>query len=306
MKTFTSLRRVDPKAHNLVSTYTKLNVQGYQPRYSRPFPGTRYLRIYGQFEDQAEIHGLLDLVTWAKATLPALDGIDWSSMEDSVVHSLINEHPLELSLSNQHTPFKQIKVAELIADIEGEADLSCVDAFPGEIMVEGFAPHLVTDASEIASLSHIPIPLTFSLGYSALPLHALSTIEVGDVLLIEHIKGRVSSNGKTLFTSELNHETIMILERTENETLAPETSQATESLTGINALPIELSIVLMEKIVPLNQFKAITPGEIIELPEGAILDVEIRANQQCFARGELIQLTNGQLGVEIRSLWPKE
>jgi type III secretion system YscQ/HrcQ family protein len=138
-------------------------------------------------------------------------------------------------------------------------------------------------------------------------LSALSTIEVGDVLLIEHTEGRVSSNGKTLFTSELTQEAIMILNRTENETEHHDTSaMPDENTTGLNSLPIELSVVLMEKIVPLNQFKAITPGEIIELPPDAMLNVEIRANQRCFARGELVQLANGQLGVEIRTLWAQE
>ena len=156
------------------------------------------------------------------------------------------------------------------------------------------------------TLSHLRVPLTFSLGYSVLPYNTLATIEVGDVLLIEHTEGRVSSHGKTLFTSELNQETIMILERDENGEHDKVDAPSTASATGLNTLPVELSFVLLEKIVPLNELKAITPGEIVELPPGAMLDVEIRANQRSFARGELIQLANGQLGVEIRTLWPQE
>jgi flagellar motor switch/type III secretory pathway protein FliN len=59
----------------------------------------------------------------------------------------------------------------------------------------------------------------------------------------------------------------------------------------------------MEKTVTLAELKLLTPGEIVELSKNNILDVEIRANQKKFARGELIQLPDGQLGVEIRTIW---
>ena len=96
----------------------------------------------------------------------------------------------------------------------------------------------------------------------------------------------------------------MILEP--NDAEDPASNSIEHQPTGLAALPIELSIVLMEKLVPLEQVKTITPGEIIELPHSAMLDVEIRINQAHFARGELIQLPNGQLGVEIHQLWPLE
>lgn len=309
MKTLTTLRRVEIPAHTLASICAQLKHQGYQPRLSRPLSGVRYLRFQAQLGDLSEMNGLLDLATWAKTALPELDGIDWLSMEDRVLQPLIAEHPLQLALSHQHAPFIQMKTVELVSNVNHTHDLPCLDALPGTVMVEQFIPHTPKDASEIASVSHLPIPLTFSIGYSVLPLSALTTIEVGDVLLIEHAEGRVLSNGITLFTSELTQGGIMILNRTGNETeheSEHNSEQPAENATGLNSLPIELSVVLMEKVVPLNQFKAITPGEIIELPPSAMMDVEIRANQRCFARGELIQLANGQLGVEIRTLWPQE
>jgi len=309
MKTLSALRRVEPTANNLASICAQLEHQGYQPQLSRPVSGMRYLRFHVQFEDMSELNGLLDLASWAKTSLPELDGIDWLSMEDRILQPLITEHPLQLALSHQHAPLVHMRMVGIVTEVKHTHDLPCLEALPGTVLVEQFTPHTLTDASEIASLSDLQIPLTFSIGYSMLPLSVLTTIEVGDVLLIEHTEGRVSSNGKTLFTSELSQKAIMILNRTENETeheRVGNTMQQTENTTGLNSLPIELSVVLMEKTVPLNQFKAITPGEIIELPPSAMLDVEIRANQRCFARGELIQLANGQLGVEIRTLWTQE
>ena len=305
MKTFSTLRRVEPTAHTLASICAQLEHQGYQPQLSRPVPGMRYLRFHVQFEDRSELNGLLDLASWAKTSLPELDGIDWLSMEDRVLQPLITEHPVQLALSHQHAPLIHMRMVELVTEATHTHDLPSLDALPGAVLVERFTPRTPTDVSEIASLNDLQIPLTFSIGYSTLPLSALATIEVGDVLLIEHAEGRVSSNGKTLFTSELAQKAIMILNRTENDSEHDPTQQP-DNTTGLNSLPIELTVVLMEKTVPLNQFKAIAPGEIIELPPSAMLDVEIRANQRCFAHGELIQLANGQLGVEIRTLWTKE
>lgn len=305
MKILTTLRRVEASVHTLANIHAQLTHQGYQPQLSRPLPGIRYLRFRAQFEDRSEIKGLLSFSAWIKTVLPELDGVDWLSIEDQIVHPLITEHPLQLALSHQHSPFIQTGTVELVSDVKYAHDLPCLDALPGEIMVEQFTPHMPKNASEVASLSHLPIPLTFSIGYSVLPLSALTTIEVGDVILVEHAEGRVSSNGLTLFTSELTQGGIMVLNRRENEA-EHNLEQSTENTMGLDTLPVELSVVIMEKVVPLNQFKAITPGEIIELPPGAVMDVEIRANKRCFARGELIQLANGQLGVEIRALWPQE
>jgi type III secretion system YscQ/HrcQ family protein len=309
MKTFSTLRRVETTAPTLANICAQLEHQGYQPQLSRTLPGTRYLRFHAQFEDKSELNGLLDLASWSKTALPALDGIDWLSMENRILQPLISEHPLQLALSHQHAPIIHMRMVDLVTEEQHTHDLPSLDASPGAVLVEQYIPHTPTDASEITSLNDLQIPLTFSIGYSMLPLSALTTIEVGDVLLIEHAQGSVSSNGKTLFTSELAQETIMILNRTEDESeheKVSSTAQPTDNTTGLNSLPIELSVVLMEKTIPLNQFKEITPGEIIELPPSAMMDVEIRANQRCFARGELVQLANGQLGVEIRTLWTKE
>lgn len=307
MKIFSALRRVELSAHTLASLCAQLTQQGYQPQLSRPLAGIRYLRFHAQFEDLAEIIGLLDLTAWARAALPILEGIDWLSVEDSVLHPLLAEQPLHLALSHQHAPIMQTRVVELVTDVNPLQDLPCLEAVPGAIMVEQYTPRTLIDVSELPSLQSLQIPLTFSIGYSRLPLAALDTIEVGDVLLIEHNEGRVRSKGTTLFTSELSKEGIMILNRTEDEPFQQESQHdvSAENATGLNSLPVELSIVLLEKTVPLSQFKSITPGEIIELPPGAMLDVEIRANQHRFARGELVQLANGQLGVEIRALWQK-
>lgn len=304
MKILNTLRRVETSAPTYANICAKLKHQGYQPQPRRPLSGSRYLRFYGQFEDSAEINGLLEISSWATSALPELDGIDWFSMEDQVLQSLIAEHPLHLALSHQHAPLAQTKTLGLVVDVNNLSDLPCLDASPGAIMVEQFTPQVAADVSEIASLNNIQIPLVFSIGHSILTLSAMDTIEVGDVLLIEHVQGRVTSNGVTLFLSELNQKAIMILDRTEDGDEPHATSG--EDTAGLNSLPIELSVVLMEKTVPLNQFKAITPGEIIELPAEAMLNVEVRANQRCFARGELVQLANGQLGVEIRTLWSQE
>jgi len=97
----------------------------------------------------------------------------------------------------------------------------------------------------------------------------------------------------------------MILEHNENKTAQPGLESLSESdmQRGLARLPVELTVVLMEKTVTLAELKQIAPGEIMPLPQNSVLDVEIRANQQKFASGELIQLPDGQLGVEIRKIW---
>ena len=75
------------------------------------------------------------------------------------------------------------------------------------------------------------------------------------------------------------------------------------SQSTLSALPVELSFVLMEKSVTLAELQTMLPGQIVDLPKDQLCQVDIRVNHQPFARGELVQLADGQLGVEIHRTW---
>ena len=303
MSQFTALRQVDKTAHTITSSCSRLQHLGYQPTTEHVLLSQHYLRFQGQFDDGTEITGAIDLASWASRALPALDGIDWLSIDVQVLPSLFAAHPLELALAQQHAPFSNISTLGLVADSIDLSNLPALAASPGPVLVERITCHITKDVADLTTLNRLTIPITFYLGHSTLPNHALAQIQIGDVLLVERMDCRVAIHGKTLFRMEFSQESIMILEPHETEVAD---SPSHGPVTGLATLPVKLSIVLMEKLLPLAQVKNITPGEVIELPPSAMLEIEIRINQTQFARGELIQLPDGQLGVEIHQLWPLE
>jgi len=307
----TALRSVDVQDQAQGNLCVRLSYLGYQPQQKSIPVSNLYLHFHAEFNDASQISGYIDIGTWLTQTLPTVEGIDWLSVDEQVLPSLIASYPLHLELINQHTEIKHCHVTEMVKDTAALADLPCLRIRTGVVIVQSLTrctQHYVEDfACEAMNpeLRHLLlIPLTYLVGNSFLPLQFLGTLKVGDVLLLDQVAGRINSNNKTLFKFELEQESLMILEHNEELLAGQATTSAgfVDVKNGFNNLPIELSIVLMERTVTLAELKAITPGEIMSLPSDVIMDVEIRANQCRFARGELVQLTNGQLAVEIRQI----
>jgi type III secretion protein Q len=311
MNRLTALRSIDAETQGNVRA--RLEYLGYQPQETGLLADKLYLRFQATFEDGSEITGYIDKATWLSQSMPVLQGIDWLSVDENVLPSLIAAHPFQLSLLGQHASVTHCRIVELVKDVEPLSALPSLPATTGVVIIENLvrkiSDALSDSAFELEMQDKLPVPLEFYLGRTVMPVQGLSSINVGDVLLVEQLIGHVKSRNQTLFKFELGEDSIMIIEHND-ELLMDEIPQKTvdtkhaEEKNGINNLPIELSVVLLEKMVTIGELKAILPGEILNLPPDALMDVEIRANQRCFARGELIQLSSGQLGVEIRKIWP--
>jgi len=307
----TALRSVCVQDQVQGNLFARLSYLGYRPQAKSILVGNRYLRFKAEFDDASQICGYIDIGTWLNQALPTIEGIDWLSMDEKLLPSLIASYPLHLELINQHASIKQCQVVEIIKDVVALSALPCLPITTGIVIVHSLTAPTQAQAEECdcdatnPGLHHqIPIPLNYFLGNSFLPLQFLGTLKVGDLLLIDHVAGKIKSNNKTLFKFELEQESLMILKHNE-ELLAvetPTTAEFVDAKNVFNNLPVELSVILMEKTVTLAELKAITPGEIMSLPGDVIMDIEVRANQRRFARGELIQLSNGQLAVEIRQI----
>jgi len=305
MKPLSSLRRINLQAPSPDSTSLLLHQCGYEPYYTTNLGGNYYLEFSGQFEDESEIAGYVDVSTWMNQALPNLSGLDWASVDHQVLPSLMAAYPLTLNLVHQHAPIQNCQLGEIVSDLSDLGGLPCLELASGAVLVKRFKQGNLFAPQDQKEFEGLPVPLVFCIGSSSLPIQALSQVEIGDVLLIEHVAGRVLTNKKPLFKFEFNKGKIMILDNSENEVegLVPLNGPEPDVDNSLDRLPIELSVVLMEKTVTLAELKLLAPGEVVELSKNNILDVEIRANQKKFARGELIQLPDGQLGVEIRTIW---
>ncbi len=318
MKPLTGLRCVDRHTQQLGNTCAQLRLSGYEPVTDMLHTGSRYLRFSAQFTDRSEMVGYADLGAWLATTLPELEGIDWVSIDDALLPGLIDSASWQPDLVSQHAPVAACTVSPIFGHPDQVAQLPRIRSQHGWILVEQFQPTNSDGLVGVQPLAGVSIPLKFQLGQSEFPLQRLSMIELGDVLVIATPRLRVVSKGKTLFTFAVHQESIMILESEQGmdaefpefeayqSDVNPELTDNTGkplSPAKLATLPVHLSFVLMEKSVTLAELQSMVPQQIVALPSEQFRGVDIRVNGQSFARGELVQFADGQLGVEIQRIW---
>jgi type III secretion protein Q len=305
MGALTALRSVDVQDQPLGNSAARLCHLGYVILPQALLPATRYMRFRTQFADQSHMTGLIEIASWLTNAVPEVDGIDWHTLDEKLIPSLIAAYPLHLEIVNQHSSILNNVVAELVNDTHDLARYPRVATTSGAILIEQFHYGQTSDGGINAihdAEDRLIRKLDFVVGYSNVPLHALATIEVGDVLLIAHRQERVIAADTALFNFSLNQQSILIDDLTDHDDqqCADKENATMNATSKLDDLPIELSFILMEKQVTLAELRTMAPGEVVELPPDQAMHVEIRANGRKFSQGELVQLSNGQLAVEIR------
>jgi type III secretion protein Q len=317
MKTLDGLRCVDSATQQRGHTAAALRSVGYQPQLDIVLTDARYLKFGAVFCDQSEMTGYVDVAQWMSQSLPSLEGMDWSSIDDRALPALVQACPVQLDLLQLHATVTGCQVNQIVDNTLPLQHLPRVATATGWILVEQFEPG--TGAKLVGNdvIPAVPVTVDFNLGTSFLSLRQLSGADVGDVLLINNVALHMRSHGAALLTYILQEDSIMISDPIEYdgdfgydphkdqiqvEDLSAPIDAAHTKRQKFADLPIELSFVLLEKSVTLTELQKMAPGEIVQLPQDQLLHVEIRANRRTFAQGELVQLSDGQIGVEIHSI----
>lgn len=302
MKTSPVLRLVDEGSPDQVRA--GLTALGYEPGVAGPPADAPVFQFAADFADGSLMTGYIDRIAWMNYALPALAGIDWFSVEDKVLAQLVSSTPFALSLHHQHAGLRQTRIVDGQREPEQLGSWPALTGPAGTVSITSLRRGVQARPVSTELMQKLPVPLVFVMGFSRLRLQTLARIKVGDVLLMERQLNHIRTHDRALFKFELNEEVIMIHPNDDvSAGQAPHTSQP-EHASDLNSLPVELSFILFEKMVTLGELGALAPGEVLPLPKDTLMDVEIRANGRCCARGELIQLSDGRLGVEIRKTWP--
>jgi len=193
------------------------------------------------------------------------------------------------------------------------------------------------------NLSILPIPLTFEIGVSQLSLGLLKKISVGDILLISQLTHRVSTAGIGIGRYKKNEGQIMIEKKDEEyqeydknleedeyedeyEDEDEEHQKDQENDDGDDAgnenkvhehhpkdqkkssslcaqVPVTLTFILQKNKVTVEKLEKMYEGEVIPLEPSIEERIEIRANNVRIARGKLLGMENGALGIELTQLY---
>lgn len=70
----------------------------------------------------------------------------------------------------------------------------------------------------------------------------------------------------------------------------------------LSQILVEAQFILMEKKLSLTQLQNMVEGEVWSMPLDAEKNIGLRVNNVLFAEGELVQLADGRLGIEVHKL----
>ncbi|STQ90137.1 FliM/FliN family flagellar motor switch protein [Iodobacter fluviatilis] len=301
MMPLSSLRKVDVASLERSRVLIRLRGAGYTEAVLLPLGTARYIRLRGDLAGVASVIALLDVHAWAGHSMPSLAGIAWHCVDEKLLWNLLVEELTQLTCAEHGLDLTHIEVLELLSTPLVEHTLPCVSMLSGGLFVEA----LEQEAHPLGAnfdFNAVKIELAANLGRSYLAYQTIPTLVLGDVLLIKEIDCQLSCGTHPLFTFELYEEKLMLQDYAEQEESIGVVPVPENQLLDLKKVPVELTFVLFKKMLSMAQLQSIDLGDVIDLPVEAQKNVEIYINNMCFAGGELVQLDDGRLGVEIQRL----
>ncbi|MEN9658585.1 MAG: hypothetical protein RL571_2050 [Pseudomonadota bacterium] len=296
-----SLRRVDVTSIERSRVLIRLRGAGYAEAALLPLGNARYVRLRGDLAGFGSVIALLDVAAWAGGSMPSLADIAWHCVDAKLLWDLLVEELTQLNCAEHGIDLTHIEVLELLNTPLVEHTLPCVSTLSGGLFVEV----LEQEASPFVAnfdFNAVKIELAANLGRSHLAYQTIPTLVLGDVLLIKEIDCQLSCGTYPLFTFELYEEKLMLQDYAEQEVSAGIAPASENQRLDLKKIPVELTFVLFKKMLSMDQLQSMDLGNVIDLPIEAQKNVEIYINNVCFAGGELVQLDDGRLGVEIQHL----
>ncbi|HLA70948.1 MAG TPA: type III secretion system cytoplasmic ring protein SctQ [Steroidobacteraceae bacterium] len=281
--------------------------------------------------------GKIHLVT-GRAMLPMLYAHRFPHAQVDLLPEDLALAALQLSLSELTAQLEQLSGRRVRLVRAGPADAKSLLPAPfrysisldSEVARDGIEGVVAADAAGLGLLALLarrqppqsrstdpstPVPLRLEVGEMKIPLAALRTVALNDLLLPDtHIDAaapavRLRADSRhsvraTLKESSLVIESILQEERP----MAPSSDKAAVSgaaglagLAGLDGIEVRLGFDLGDKTLTFGELAALQPGQVLALDVALPRLVAIRANGSLIGRGELVQLAE-RVGVRVVEL----
>lgn len=159
----------------------------------------------------------------------------------------------------------------------------------------------------LPSLLHdgLPLRLELVLGCSELSYRYLKRLQPGDILLVNQLKETVQIGDRTLAKYRQQEDYFMLedIYDDDDDHYSPlhEHQNYQPQRIGMNNIPVQLTFIINELTMTLEELSALHVGDVIAAGEGGENSVRICANGALLAKGELV-MADERLGVEIQTL----
>ncbi|WP_413794726.1 MULTISPECIES: FliM/FliN family flagellar motor switch protein [unclassified Pseudomonas] len=291
------LRRIDPRLHACTQAIERWRRAGRTAGLGRVPDRSGFIRFRAQGEG-GDWHGLILARDWLHRALPTLQSWVGPECPLSSIVDLFRAVPRPVPLEVGELYYSRL------ADIEGVGGARCpahdvpwLDTPRGRVWVMRLPPRgTVTDTW----LKSLPLRLVLQLGVSDLRAASLRRLREGDVLRISERTQRGFLANRCLgvftFTEEGLHMQPTVADAD------PQTIPSPGPSVDPGTLAVRLEFVLATHDIDLAQLSQFIDGHLIPLAADAARHIEVRANGQPVAVGELVQL-DAQLGVELRKVY---
>ncbi|TFZ48683.1 YscQ/HrcQ family type III secretion apparatus protein [Serratia proteamaculans] len=289
-----ALKRIDESARMLASAGAAWRHQGWDAALETPPPGGVWLPLA-----DADRHwqGWLRLQDWLENVSPDLAGLAISAGVDAQVVQWLAAVEQPVKLPMPELAYQRLWLGEPVTrNALPPRPLLRVMGESGPLWLEQ-VPEV--DAGELIAPAGLSWPLRFVIGESRIGLALLNRVSRGDLLLIGARVSEVRCYRKTLGPFQQLDEGIHMEYQCIDESQdLSDVQEVVEVVRDMGRLPVQLEFVLHNYRLTLAELQSMCRGQLLSLPAGAELNVEIRGNGAILGYGELVQLDE-QLGVEV-------
>lgn len=306
MSLATLLRRVDPQASHRAARVRSWVEQGHPVHLEVPPRGETYLSFRAD-HDHGHWRGWVDARCWLAWALPGLEGMLTQGCSDQDIAHLFELAARPLALpAIEGLGYGSISDIQVVgAQVAFDHPLPTVQTPGGRLWLTRLPVYSPRSVNPLVTwVSTLPMPMSWVIGHTLLSAHGMARLAERDVLRIVGRDWQIRLSGRCIGRFDLQKEGL-IMRCTREDTAAvldDPSGASTHEAESVDALPVRLEFVLHEQVCTLAQLAGWMEGQVMSLAQDSVRGVQVRANGQVVAQGELVRWDD-RLGVELHTLY---
>lgn len=297
----TLLRQVDPLTHRRAEFF-RHGVEEV-PGLTFSMPGTEgdYLSFSACLANGERWQAIMNMHHWIDLALPGLQALLPEGCSQSDILELFEAAAQPVTAPLECLAYEAITDVHPLRDLSLLGQLLPTMSTPQGALWLSHPPAVDPSPQATAPVwaPALPMPLSWVIGYSQLPCASLGRLARGDVLQISDCRWTVVSCRRVIGEFTPTEEGLFMSISAEQPTITSD--QALLEDPAVSGLPVQVEFVLHESTLSLSELKVLIDGGVMPLGENSAREVQVRANGQCVAEGELVRWED-RLGVELHTV----
>ncbi|HBA9513333.1 TPA: hypothetical protein J1413_004629 [Escherichia coli] len=254
----------------------------------------RYVNLHLADEKQNEVSALLDIDEWVSIKNVKLPEIPWDEVPLIYLAHWLTDSKVEFFLGEKGWLVKGSELPEHVPN-----KILQLDTTPCRLLVSDW---YIQGKRKIAGwINDVPFELRYVLGHSVISLSEVVNITSGDILIISNQSFMIVYRNRALYSFEYNENSGVTVDKkifdVQNEVVSDE-----EKFFEWSELPVKIEFVLDKVMLKLSDLDKISQGDILPLNKNAENNIQVYINNKLLAIGELVELEQNVLAVELKEI----